>query len=120
AMAAYDARVATASHEERDEATTHDSISTTNHAREIQRYTTGIEAIRQHLVRDIPARIIGRRRFDSMSSAGQVGELRRQLERQRGGLGVRDLMDRYGDLILNLTPCVLMSPESVARFLQPD
>ena len=36
--------------------------------------------------------------------------------RQRGGMKVRALLDSYGDLITQLMPCVLVSPDSVARF----
>jgi hypothetical protein len=46
-----------------------------------------------------------------------MGELKRQLARQRGGMSVRALFESYGELIIQIAPCVLMSPESVARFL---
>ncbi len=47
-----------------------------------------------------------------------MGELKRQLGRQRGGMTVRALFENYSDLITQIAPpCVLMSPESVARFL---
>src|SRR5690606_31037645 len=47
---------------------------------------------------------------------GQLGELKRQLNRQRGGMSVRALFTNYGELITQIAPCVLMSPESVSRF----
>ncbi|HZL05674.1 MAG TPA: DUF3320 domain-containing protein, partial [Coriobacteriia bacterium] len=55
-------------------------------------------------------------RFNANSAAGQIGGLRRQLDRQRGGMSVRALMQNFGDLITQIMPCTLMSPESVARF----
>ena len=51
-----------------------------------------------------------------MQSSGQVGGLRRQLERKRGGMSVRALMENFGELITQILPCTLMSPDSVARF----
>jgi hypothetical protein len=49
-------------------------------------------------------------------TAARLGLLKRQLDRQRGGMGVRELMHEFGDLITDILPCMLMSPESVARF----
>jgi superfamily I DNA and/or RNA helicase len=45
-----------------------------------------------------------------------VGLLRRQLERQWGGMSVRTLLDTFGELITQILPITLMSPESMARF----
>ena len=56
------------------------------------------------------------RPFSATAERGQVNDLRRQLGRQRGGMKVRALLDSYGDLITQLMPCVLVSPDSVARF----
>lgn len=42
--------------------------------------------------------------------------LRRELGRKRGG-SIRGLFETFGDQVLQITPCVLMSPASVARFL---
>ncbi len=36
--------------------------------------------------------------------------------KQRRGLGVRALLAQYGDLITQVMPCVLVSPDSLARF----
>ena len=49
-----------------------------------------------------------------------VGGLRRELNRQRGGLGVRGLLAQYGELITAVMPCVLVSPDSLARFFPPQ
>ena len=50
----------------------------------------------------------------------RMAALRRALERKRGKRRVRDLVGEFGDLITALTPCVLMSPDSVARFFPAD
>lgn len=43
----------------------------------------------------------------------------REIARQRGGKRIRALFSEMGDLVLALTPCVLMSPSSVSQFLDP-
>ena len=45
-----------------------------------------------------------------------VDHLQRELAKQRRGLGVRGLLAQYGELITAVMPCVLVSPDSVARF----
>ncbi len=87
-----------------------------SHGHSIERFRASLTAIRNHLPTAIPHEVLARRTFDSRSTAGQVGLLRRELERQRGGLSVRGLFTKYIDVITSLTPCIMMSPESVARF----
>lgn len=82
----------------------------------IQRFTDATRAIREELPRAIPAALLGGRRFDSWAESGQVGGLRRQLEKKRGGMSIRALLDNFGELITAIMPCTLMSPDSVARF----
>jgi superfamily I DNA and/or RNA helicase len=79
-------------------------------------------AIREELRRSIPAELLAGRSFNSDSLNGQIGGLRRQLDRKRGGMSVRALMENYGELITQILPCTLMSPDSVARFFpaRPD
>ncbi|WP_024442652.1 DUF3320 domain-containing protein [Mycobacterium sp. UM_WGJ] len=86
------------------------------HGKTIQRFTDATRAIREELPRAIPAALLAERRFDSWSESGQVGGLRRQLERKRGGMSIRALLDNFGELITTIMPCTLMSPDSVARF----
>ena len=73
-------------------------------------------AVREHLTSALPARVLGSRPFDAASGSGQVGALQRELAKQRRGLGVRALLAQYGELITTVMPCVLVSPDSVARF----
>lgn len=49
----------------------------------------------------------------------RLGELKKQLDRKRGGLSFRELFEAYSEEILALTPCLLMSPASVATFIKP-
>ncbi|WP_454931527.1 DUF4011 domain-containing protein [Actinomyces oricola] len=50
----------------------------------------------------------------------RLANLRAALERKRKKRKIRDLVNEFGDLITALTPCVLVSPDSVARFFPPD
>lgn len=116
AALAFDKGVASASLGEREDATALNDFDPAAHNRTIGRFATSSAAIRSELPRALPADILSQRRFDPKFDGGDMGALKRQLSRQRGGDSVRTLMDKYGDLITQITPCMLMSPESVARF----
>lgn len=116
ASLAFDKGIAMASVTERADAQAMAAFDVSAHNRTIDRFTASAVAIRNELPRWIPAEIIAKRRIDPDFEGGMMGELKRQLARQRGGMTVRALFENYGDLITQIAPCVLMSPESVARF----
>lgn len=116
ASLAFDKGLAAASIREREDATALVDFDVAAHNRTIERFTTSADAIRSELPRVIPADILDLRRFDPNYDGGEMGALKRQLGRQRGGMSVRALFENHGALITQITPCVLMSPESVARF----
>jgi hypothetical protein len=116
ASLAFDKGIASASVSERAESQAMSAFDIPAHNRTIDRFTVSATAIREELPRWIPAEIIAKRRINPSYEGGMMGELKRQLARQRGGMSVRALFDNYGDLITQIAPCVLMSPESVARF----
>ena len=45
------------------------------------------------------------------------GVLRREVQNTRGSTPVRKLVSQMGDALTRLTPCLMMSPHSVAQFL---
>ncbi|MFZ4842478.1 DUF3320 domain-containing protein [Mycetocola saprophilus] len=116
AVLALDRGIAIASLDERAAAQGFVEFNATAHNRSVERFTQSAEEIRAELPRWLPEAVGKNRRIDPHFEGGAMGELRRQLERKRGGLSVRGLFDRYESLILQITPCILMSPESVARF----
>jgi hypothetical protein len=116
ASLAFDRGVAVASVAERLEASGLADFDVAAHSKAIQRFTSSSSAIRNELCRSIPAALLAGRTFDAFTESGQIGLLKRQLDRKRGGMSVRALMDNFGDLITQILPCTLMSPESVARF----
>ncbi len=116
AVRAFEAGIAVASRRERSAATGIESFDDRAHERRINRFTEASAAIREHLTVTIPREVVRSRGFDPRSDAGRVGRLTRELNRQRGGMGVRTLLDNFGDLITAIMPCVLVSPDSVVRF----
>jgi hypothetical protein len=116
AALAFDRGTARASVLERLQASGLDDFDVVAHGKTIRRFTDSTRTIRDELPRAIPARLLDKRRFDANAASGQIGGLRRQLERRRGGMSIRLLMENYGDLITQILPCTLMSPDSVARF----
>jgi len=117
ASIAFDKGIAQVSIQERADSQAMSAFDVSAHNRTIERFTSSAAAIRSELPRWIPAEIIAKRRVDPSYEGGMMGELKRQLARQRGGMSVRALFENYGELITQIAPCVLMSPESVARFL---
>jgi hypothetical protein len=116
AVRAFDRGVAAASVVERRDATGLAGFDGAVHEKAIRRFTRASRAVRAHLRAALPATVLASRPFDGTSGNGQVGALGRELAKQRRGLGVRGLLARYGELITAVMPCVLVSPDSVARF----
>ena len=119
AVRAFDAGVATASGAERRAATGLANFDTVTQERQIRRFTGSTIGIREQLRTAIPRQVLDRRSFDAASGLGQVGELQRELARQRRGLPVRGLLSKYGELITAIMPCMLVSPDSLSRFFAP-
>lgn len=116
AAKAFERGIAEASLLERRTATGLDVFDPGAHNMTVARFGTSSLSVQDHLCTVIPQQIVANRPFSATAERGQVNELRRQLGRQRGGMKVRALLDNYGDLITHLMPCVLVSPDSVARF----
>ncbi|MCZ2849206.1 DUF3320 domain-containing protein [Modestobacter sp. VKM Ac-2978] len=114
AVRAFDRGLAEASVLERQQATGLDTFDAGLHERTLARFGAASRAVRSHLVDAVPAAVLAARPFDAAGS-GQVSALLRELAEQR--LGVRGLLSTHGDLITAVLPCVLATPESVARFL---
>jgi hypothetical protein len=63
--------------------------------------------------------LIDKRGFDGSMTAGTIGELNASLKANRSKVPVRALLSKYWDQISRVTPCILASPDSVVRFLDP-
>ena len=89
------------------------------HAQDVERFSTVAGTVRQQLRTVLPQEIIDRRTFTVAGTRGRIGELSRQLS-GRKRVEIRSLIGEYGDLITEITPCVLVSPDSASRFFPPD
>lgn len=116
AVLSFEKGLARSSLKEREGASALDGFDLTAHMRTINRFTAGAQAVRNELPRSIPMQVLQLRGFNAHTSSGQIGGLKRELGRKRGGMSVRALLDHFGELITDILPCTLMSPESVARF----
>ncbi len=85
----------------------------------VDRFVMASDQLRTSLATALPAALLERRPFEPGALFGKVGALEREIGRTRGGLSVRRLVEQYGDVIGAITPCVLVSPDSMARFLPP-
>ena len=112
--------VARAILEERLAGTGLDAFDEEERDRLVARFIATGDDVRKRMVSELGARVVAARTFDPKARAGAVAELWQQLGKRRGGLSVRQLLHRYGTLITQITPCFLMSPASVARFLPAD
>ena len=119
ALRAFELGLAEASVGERGRATGLSSFDAAAQDRAIGRFVSVSGMVREHLRTAVPSQVVGARSFDPAATGGQVGLLQRQVGRQRGGLAVRELMTQFGDLVTAALPCVLVSPDSVARFFPP-
>lgn len=116
AVQALDRGLAAASAVERATDSGLDGFDPVSHERTIARFLGSATAVRDLMVAELPRQVVRSRPFRADTATGRVGALQRELGRQRGGLGVRALMQQYGDLITQVMPCVLVSPDSLSRF----
>ncbi|HEY0690293.1 MAG TPA: DUF4011 domain-containing protein [Kribbella sp.] len=115
AIRSFELGLARTSLSERLAATGLDQFDVEVHERSVERFLSAFSDVRAHLETAVPDRVLRTRTFNP-AAGGRVGELTRELGRKRGGLKIRDLLTKYGDLITGTMPCVLVSPDSVARF----
>ena len=69
----------------------------------------------------IPFGLSRGRKVQSGINVGKVGDFRREVSRPGRGRGksIRHLITMYPEIVSDLTPCFLMSPDSVAQFVPP-
>jgi len=96
-----------------------DAFDSQAHLRSVQRFSDSSAVLRERMAEEIPADLVRSRPFQAQSLAGEVGALQREINKQRRGMSIRALLKRYGPVITALTPCFLVSPDSIARFLEP-
>ena len=111
--------VAVASVTERSAAGSLDSFDSDAQDRASQQYLDTAATVRSLMKQAGPAEVLAKRPFKVDNLRGEVAELARQLERKRGGLSFREITARYPDALQSVAPVFLMSPGSVAHYLDP-
>ncbi len=83
-----------------------------------------LEQSQRHLQKQLPAilvhRLVMNRGFDGSMKTGVIGELNTSLKALRSKVPVRSLLSKFWPQIMRVTPCILASPDSVVRFLDPN
>lgn len=95
------------------------SFASVEHERKIREFRAADEGF-QRLTREfIVARLAGKIPNANIQTGpdSEMGRLRRELQRQRGLMPVRQLVQGLPTLLPKLKPCLLMSPLSVAQYL---
>jgi len=109
--------LALASLDERSAAGGLDAFDADSQDRAAHAYLEQGAVSRQQLRTAVAARLIQQRPFDAQNLRGEVAELKRQIDRKRGGLAFREVARRYPEALTSIAPVFLMSPGSVAHFL---
>ena len=115
-----DSVAAQAALKERARATGLDTFDADAHNRLIERYRSTLEELRAALTPELLDVVLTHRDQVLQDAAARAEALRSELNRRRSAMSVRELIRTYGDLITALTPCLLVSPDSVARFFPAD
>ena len=74
---------------------------------------------RQEIYHMIPSQLPDINNINAAASSG-LGTLQKAIKSKGRNISIRKLMTSIQDLILSITPCVLMSPMSVAQFIAPS
>lgn len=85
--------------------------------KQVDRFISQGEHYRDALRQELPAALLKRRRLAQVGTlTGEQTRLRREIERRRGG-SIRGIFEAAGSAVQDVTPCMLMSPASVAKHL---
>lgn len=96
------------------------AFSSADHERKIREFRTADERFQKLTEGYIAAILSGRIPSTTGLTVGadsEMGRLRREMQRQRGHMPVRQLVKGLPSLLPKLKPCLLMSPLSVAQYL---
>ncbi|NJC72603.1 DUF4011 domain-containing protein [Planosporangium thailandense] len=85
----------------------------------IEQFEAAGRQLRAALRDQLPSTLVRHRARATDGQGDRLAEFAAELRRKRGGRSFRDLFSAYPDLVLALTPCVLVSPASAANFLAP-
>jgi SpoU rRNA methylase family enzyme len=94
-----------------------DGVSINNFIRKLD---DAHERLRERLPQVLGSELLSRRGFDSSMKIGAIGDLLLAIKQSRSNMPLRTLLSRHWDIITRMTPCVLASPDSAVRFIDPS
>ena len=106
----------------RAEETNLDVFNSSSHNSKVKKFIELLNERRERAEMVIPFYLFKGRSINAGVTTGKVGEFRKEVNtpaKRNRGKSIRHLIERYPDIISDLTPCFLMSPDSVAQFLPP-
>jgi|694.fasta_scaffold43490_2 hypothetical protein len=104
------------------EATNLDVFDRSLQNRRVYKFIAMLEERKRQAQVSIPYFLYKSRKINAGVSTGKVGDFRRDVNspsKRKRGRSIRSLIESYPDIVSDLTPCFLMSPDSVAQFLPP-
>ena len=104
------------------EATNLDVFDRSLQNRRVYKFIAMLEERKRQAQLSIPYFLYKSRKINAGVSTGKVGDFRRDVNspsKRKRGRSIRSLIESYPDIVSDLTPCFLMSPDSVAQFLPP-
>ena len=98
------------------------SFSGMDHQRKIDAFREADENFQNLTRMYVYARLCSKMPSGSVPAGpdSEMGTLRREIQRQRGHMPMRKLIQTLPTLLPRLKPCLLMSPLSIAQYLPPD
>ncbi len=105
----------------RAEETDLDVFDRSSHDRRVHRFIELLSERREIAQLAIPHRLFKTRKVNGGINTGQVGKFRAEVNnpKKKRGKSVRYLIDTFPEIVSDLAPCFLMSPDSVAQFIPP-
>ncbi len=96
---------------------TFEAMTINNHVKNLG---DSLDEIRDRLPRITGAALLARRGFDTSMKVGAIGDLVAALKQPKSRTPIRTLLARNWGVVTKVTPCVLASPDSCVRFLDPN
>lgn len=86
----------------------------------IQQFSRASQDVRKYIPGIVVGEMLAARQDYIRTNSGEITNLKRELERTRRQLKVRQLLSTYGELIKAIMPCTIASPNSVAMLLDAE
>ena len=114
---AFERGLAAESLRERFEAGGLDRFDAGVHDRAAEQYVSRLESLREQMTAWVPTGYLHKAAASRNTPA--FGQLKREADKARSRTSIRTLMEKYGTQVQSVAPCFLMSPDSVARLVNP-